>query len=142
MDQMAFATCVGVAADFYGRKPFGKEALKMFFLTLQDFTLVEVQAAFVQHMKASPWMPKPCELIDIMRVQRQRRYSMEQQEQNRRALEARHADGGKSWEEFQVALHELVTHMSATESASTRAFPAAWRLSTWNHRKDTEEDEA
>lgn len=62
-DKAEFAACLKVAADLYGRPPLSGEALKMFFLLLQKFSLAQVKAALQGHMASSPYMPKPCDVI-------------------------------------------------------------------------------
>lgn len=62
-DKAEFAACLKVAADLYGRPPLSTEALKMFFLLLQKYSLVQVKSALQEHMAASPYMPKPCDVI-------------------------------------------------------------------------------
>lgn len=62
-DKAEFAACLKVAADLYGRPPLSGEALKMFFLLLQNYSLAQVKAALQGHMAASPYMPKPCDVI-------------------------------------------------------------------------------
>lgn len=62
-DKAEFAACLKVAADLYGRPPLSGEALKMFFLLLQKFSLSQVKAALQEHMAVSPYMPKPCDVI-------------------------------------------------------------------------------
>ena len=62
-DKAEFAACLKVAADLYGRPPLSGEALKMFFLLLQKFSLTQVKAALQGHMASSPYMPKPCDVI-------------------------------------------------------------------------------
>lgn len=62
-DKAEFAACLKVAADLYGRPPLSGEALKMFFLLLQKFSIGQVKAALQEHMAASPYMPKPCDVL-------------------------------------------------------------------------------
>ena len=62
-DKSEFAACLKVAADLYGRPPLSTEALKMFFLLLQKFSLEQVKSALQEHMASSPYMPKPCDVI-------------------------------------------------------------------------------
>ena len=62
-DKPEFAACLKVAADLYGRPPLSTEALKMFFLLLQKFSLEQVKSALQEHMAASPYMPKPCDVL-------------------------------------------------------------------------------
>lgn len=62
-DKAEFAACLKVAADLYGRPPLSGDALKMFFLLLQKYSLAQVKAALQGHMAASPYMPKPCDVI-------------------------------------------------------------------------------
>lgn len=62
-DKAEFAACLKVAADLYGRPPLSTEALKMFFLLLQNYSLAQVKAALQEHMAASPYMPKPCDVV-------------------------------------------------------------------------------
>ena len=62
-DKAEFAACLKVAADLYGRPPLSGEALKMFFLLLQKFSLEQVKSALQEHMASSPYMPKPCDVI-------------------------------------------------------------------------------
>lgn len=62
-DKPEFAACLKVAADLYGRPPLSTEALKMFFLLLKKFSLAQVKAALQEHMAASPYMPKPCDVV-------------------------------------------------------------------------------
>ncbi len=61
-DKAEFAACLKVAADLYGRPPLSGEALKMFFLLLQKFSLEQVKSALQEHMASSPYMPKPCDV--------------------------------------------------------------------------------
>ena len=62
-DKAEFAACLKVAADLYGRPPLSGEALKMFFLLLQKFSIGQVKTALQEHMASSPYMPKPCDVI-------------------------------------------------------------------------------
>lgn len=62
-DKPEFAACLKVAADLYGRPPLSTEALKMFFLLLKKFSLEQVKSALQEHMAASPYMPKPCDVL-------------------------------------------------------------------------------
>jgi hypothetical protein len=52
-----------VVADIYGKEPLSREALKMFFLLLRDFSLQQVEQALQAHMRTSPFMPKPSDVI-------------------------------------------------------------------------------
>lgn len=61
-DKTEFAACLKVAADLYGRPPLSGDALKMFFLLLQKFSLEQVKTALQEHMASSPYMPKPCDV--------------------------------------------------------------------------------
>lgn len=61
-DKTEFAACLKVAADLYGRPPLSGDALKMFFLLLQKFSLGQVKTALQEHMASSPYMPKPCDV--------------------------------------------------------------------------------
>lgn len=61
-DKAEFAACLKVAADLYGRPPLSGEALKMFFLLLQKYSLAQVKSALQEHMAASPYMPRPCDV--------------------------------------------------------------------------------
>ena len=61
-DKAEFAACLKVAADLYGRPPLSTEALKMFFLLLQKFSLEQVKVALQEHIGTSPYMPKPCDV--------------------------------------------------------------------------------
>jgi hypothetical protein len=52
-----------LATDVYGKEPFTKEMLRLFFVLWKDFSLAQVEQALHEHMKASPFMPKPCDII-------------------------------------------------------------------------------
>lgn len=66
-DAMEFAACLKVAADVYGRPGLPVEAVKLYMLLLRDFSLAQVRYALQEHMKVSPFMPKPADLIKILR---------------------------------------------------------------------------
>lgn len=61
-DRIEFAAYMKVAADLYGRAELSREALKMFSLLLQPYTIEQVKKALQTHMAESPYMPKPSDI--------------------------------------------------------------------------------
>lgn len=62
-DKTEFSACLKAAADLYGRPALSTEALKIFFILLAKYSLAQVKKALQEHMRASPFMPKPCDVI-------------------------------------------------------------------------------
>lgn len=62
IEMTELAACLRVAADLYGRPSLSREAVKAFALLLKDFSLAEVKKALEDHMRHSPYMPKPSDI--------------------------------------------------------------------------------
>ena len=57
------AACLKAAADVYGRPPLSGEAVKLFAMLLRDFDIPDVERALWEHMRTSPYMPKPSDIV-------------------------------------------------------------------------------
>jgi len=58
-----FVAMMAVLADAYGQPRLSENATKLYFRVLSEYSLDEVSRAIVEHLKRSPFMPKPCDII-------------------------------------------------------------------------------
>ena len=61
-----FVAMMAVLADAYGQPRLSENATKLYFRVLSEYSLDEVSRAIVEHLKRSPFMPKPCDIIQTL----------------------------------------------------------------------------
>ena len=57
---------LALVADTYGQPRLSEDAVKLYFKVLSDYSLDEVSQAIMEHIKQSPYMPKPADIIRII----------------------------------------------------------------------------
>ena len=62
-DFTAFVSMMTIVSDTYGQPRMSEAAAKLYFSVLSDYSLEDVSKAIAEHLKQSPYMPKPCDII-------------------------------------------------------------------------------
>lgn len=62
-DFKPFMAMLAVVADTYGQPRLNEGAVKLYFKVLSDYSLDDISAAVLEHLRQSPFMPKPCDII-------------------------------------------------------------------------------
>ena len=62
-DFTAFVSMMTIVSDTYGQPRMSEAAAKLYFGVLSDYSLDDVSKAIAEHLKQSPYMPKPCDII-------------------------------------------------------------------------------
>lgn len=65
-DLEQFITMMGIVADTYGQPRLNPNAIKLYFEVLSEYPLSEISKAIKEHVKQSPYMPKPADIIRII----------------------------------------------------------------------------
>ena len=65
-DLKEFVTMLAVIADTYGQPRPSKEAVRLYFKVLSEYSLEDVSKAMMEHLKTSSFMPKPADIIRIL----------------------------------------------------------------------------
>lgn len=62
-DFKPFMAILTLVADTYGQPRLNEGAVKLYFKVLSDYSLDDISRAVIEHLKQSPYMPKPCDII-------------------------------------------------------------------------------
>lgn len=62
-ENLRLAVLLKAAADMYGRPPLTQEGLRLFALTIQDYSWAQVERAIAEHIRTSPYFPKPADVV-------------------------------------------------------------------------------
>lgn len=65
-DFKKFMALLALVADTYSQPRLSEDAVKLYFKVLSDYSLDEVSQAIMEHIKQSPYMPKPADIIRII----------------------------------------------------------------------------
>jgi len=65
-DFKKFMALLALVADTYSQPRLSEDAVKLYFKVLSDYSLDEVSQAIMEHIKQSPYMPKPADVIRIL----------------------------------------------------------------------------
>lgn len=65
-DFKKFMALLALIADTYSQSRLSEDAVKLYFKVLSDYSLDEVSQAMMEHLKRSPYMPKPADIIRIL----------------------------------------------------------------------------
>jgi len=65
-DFKKFMALLALVADTYGQPRLSEDAVKLYFKVLSDYSLDDVSKAIMEHLKLSPYMPKPADIIRII----------------------------------------------------------------------------